>query len=1024
MGDRPVEEKGIKRMKLSLRRQLLVTTIVAGAMLGAAPAWAQQAPADDTAANQTENQNDVVVTGTLLRNPNLVSANPVNVVSEKEIQLRQSNTAEDLLRQLPGVVPSIGSAVNNGNGGASFVDLRGIGTNRNLVLIDGIRLVPAGLGGVFDLNNIPLALIQRVDALTGGAATTYGADAISGVINFVTKQDFTGVDLNVSEQVTGKGDGNTLRADVTLGANVAEGRGNVVFSVGYQKTDAVYQGDRDYSVFNIDSFSGTSGGSGTTVPTRISLPNANGNGGTRQIDPATGDFRPGTTSTPFNFNPYNIFNTPFERYNFYGAARYELNDNLEVYTRGLFSKNSVDTIIAPSGSFGIAVQLPLSNPFLPVGVRNQICQAFTGNAADLNPNQPGVQSLSAANCAAAAAATGPTDPNYRQITTNLSRRAVELGPRISDFTTTLFDYRLGFRGQINSHISWDLYGSYGESQNNQTQSGYTLNSRVRQSLLTTGVGAAATCQDTSNGCIPVNWFGAAGSITQAQNAFLQGISVISTRTTLAQAHGTISGDFGIKSPFASDLISFAVAGEYRRYSASILSDALSQSGDLGGAGGAQPNINGSYDVYEGIGELSIPLVQDKPFIKRLDATGGIRYSSYSVNIAGTPKFDPITWSFRGNWEPVDHLRIRGTYARSVRAPNIGELFSPQTTNLTNLSATADPCANILDDGTRIAGRANPTGALRDVCIQQGAPAGQIGFIPVPTAGQANTTGGGNPNLSPETSTSYTVGFVLTDPFPGFSLTVDYWNIGVTGAVSSPAPGDVLAACFSNVSVNNPFCGANFIARDPLTGGLSGDTNTVRGLFSGLSNLGRIQTSGIDFQARYRRGLGFGQLTLDFTGTWTNENKFQATPTSVNRECLGFYSANCGSIQPEFQFSQRTTLSVDKIDFSVLWRYLSSVQYETLEGNQNGFLLNGPAPGLGGQTVNFNRIGDYHYFDLALRFAATEKLTLTFTIQNLFDRDPPLVGSTAGSTAFNSGNTYPSSYDPLGRRFAANARFRF
>lgn len=1008
-------------MTQSFRRRLLVSTIAAGAMFSAAPAWAQQAAQDDTKAEDTK---DVVVTGTLIRNPNLVSANPVNVVSEKEIQLRQSNTAEDLLRQLPGVVPSIGSAVNNGNGGASFVDLRGIGTNRNLVLIDGVRLVPAGLGGVFDLNNIPLALIQRVDALTGGASTTYGADAISGVVNFVTKQDFTGVDVNVSEQVTGKGDGNTLRADVTIGSNVAEGRGNVVFSVGYQKSDAVYQGDRDYSLFNIDSFSGAAGGSGTTVPTRLTLPNANGNGGTRQIDPATGDFRPGTTSTPFNFNPYNIFNTPFERYNFYGAARYELNDDLEVYTRGLFSKNSVDTIIAPSGSFGLSVQLPLSNPFLPVGVRNSICAAFAGDARDLNPNQPGVQGLSAANCAAAAAATGPTDPNYRQIPTNLSRRAVELGPRVSDFTTTLFDYRLGFRGSFNSHISWDFWGSYGESQNTQTQSGYTLNSRVRQSLLTTGVGAAATCQDTSNGCIPVNWFGAAGSITAAQNAFLQGISTISVRTTLAQAHGAVSGDVGIKSPFANEPINFAVAGEYRRYSASILSDALSQSGDLGGAGGAQPNVNGSYDVYEGIGEVSIPVVQDKRFFKRLDVTGAIRYSSYTINIAGSPKFDPITWSFRGSWEPVEHLRIRGSYARSVRAPNINELFSPQTTGLTNLSATADPCANILDNGTRIPGRATPTGALRDVCIAQGAPAGQIGFIPVPTAGQANLTSGGNAQLRPEVSTSYTVGFVLTNPFPGFNLSVDYWNIGVTGAVSTPAPGDVLAACFNNVSTANPFCGPGFISRDPLTGGLSGDQAVTRGLFAASSNLGRIQTSGIDFLAQYRRNLGFGQLTLDFTGVWTNENKFQATPVAVNRECLGFYSANCGSIQPEFQFSQRTTLSVDKIDFSVLWRYLSSVQYETIEGQQNGFLLQGAAPGLNGQTVNFNRIGDYHYFDVAMRFAASSKLTLTFTIQNLFDRDPPIVGSTAGTTSFNSGNTYPSSYDPLGRRFAANARFRF
>ncbi|MGQ0588024.1 MAG: TonB-dependent receptor plug domain-containing protein [Sphingosinicella sp.] len=201
-----------------LQGRLLASTIFASAALIASPAYAQDDPPAQTA-EESSSDSTIVVTGTLVRNPNLVSSSPVNVTDENEIELQQANVAEELLRELPGAVPSIGSAVNNGNGGNSFVNLRGLGANRNVVLLDGVRVVPSTLGGLFDLNNIPLALIQRVDVLTGGASTTYGADAVSGVVNFITRQDFAGIDINLSEQITERGDGNVFRADVTIGAN-------------------------------------------------------------------------------------------------------------------------------------------------------------------------------------------------------------------------------------------------------------------------------------------------------------------------------------------------------------------------------------------------------------------------------------------------------------------------------------------------------------------------------------------------------------------------------------------------------------------------------------------------------------------------------------------------------------------------------------------------------------------------------------------------------------------------------------
>lgn len=982
-------------MKTQFKLSLLGTSLLVGAASLATPAFAQDQEQDQAASGDST----IVVTGSLISNPNIERAAPVNVTSSDEIDLLQSNVAEEILREIPGIVPSIGSAVNNGNGGNSFVNLRGLGSNRNVVLLDGTRLVPATLAGQFDLNNVPLALIERVEVLTGGSSTTYGADAISGVVNFITRQDFAGLEVTAASQITEQGDGHTVRFDVTTGANFDDGRGNVVLSVGYQQADPVYQGDRRIGQNTIGSVTGAGAGSGTTVPSRLTLPGS----GTLQINPA-GTTLVGTYA-PFNFSPDNIFQTPFERFNIFGAAKYEVTDGIEVYTRGLFSKNTVDTIIAPSGAFGIAVTIPLSNPFLPAGIRNQFCNAF-----DFNSAVAGTQPLTAAQCTAAATATSPTDPNYRTITTALFRRAVEAGPRISNYQNTVFDYKLGIRGGITDTIDFDVFGSYGQSDQVQTIRGYTLNSRFRQGLLATNPN---TCLDTSNGCVPINIFSpTVGGITPAMANFLVAESTVQTKTTLAQARATISGDFGVASPWAADPISFAVGGEYRKYTAQQASDSLARSGDLGGAGGAAPNINGQYDVYEAIGEVIIPVVQGKPFFEDLTIEAGIRYSDYTVDDPASPGYTTTTWKAGGSWTPVTGFKVRGFYARAVRAPNINELFSPVNTGLTSL--TNDPCASINDAGARF--RPAPTGVIRDVCLAQGANAGNIDSINVPIAGQANATSGGNLALGAEKSNSYTIGAVFEPSFiPGFSMTVDYYNIKITGAITTPSPDDAIDACFNAPSVNNPAC--TIIRRDPITGGLNGDPATTPGLFVGLSNLGRLATDGIDLTMNYRRDLGFADLALSFVGNWTNKSTFQSTPTSINRDCVGIYSVNCGSLQPEFQWTTRATLGFEGADVSLLWRHIDSFRAE------NGGLFIGTPIGFTSQE-DFNTIGSYDYFDVTTRFDLLENLTVTLTVQNIFDKKPPVVGSEAGTTAFNSGNTFPSTYDALGRRFGVQARLRF
>ena len=1002
-------------------RFLLASSLASTLILTASPAWAQEAaPAAPKAAETSDGEasgDEIVVTGSLISNPNLQRSSPVNVTTAAEIELRQSNVAEELLREIPGIVPNIGSAVNNGNGGASFVDLRGLGANRNIVLLDGVRIAPSNTVGRVDLNNIPLALVERVDALTGAASTTYGADAISGVVNFITKRNFSGIEAQLSEQITEQGDGNTFRADITTGVNFDDDRGNAVFSIGYQQADPVYQGGRSFSVNNVDSFTGLPGGSTTTVPSVFSFAGGGVGAarltGNRQFDTglnavraqrdAAGALLPGVAGvySTFNFNPFNIFQTPFERFNIYGAARYHVSDAIEVYTRGLFSKNSVKTIVAPSGVFASLVTVPVSNPYLPVALRNQFCAN-----QDFDLVTPGIQTLTAAQCTAAAAAVNPNDPNYRTFQTSLRRRTPEVGSRISDYSTTIFDYQIGLRGAITNKINWNLSGSYGESENRQTLQNYVLTSRVRDALLATNT---TTCLSGTAGCVPINIFGPLGSLTPGQIPYITAESTTLNTTSLAQVHGTISGDTGFALPFAADAVSFAIGGEYRKYQAAQRSDLLAQTaGELGGAGGAAPNIDGGYDVYEAFGEIIAPLVQDKPFFKSLTFEGGIRYSSYSVAAPTSPSYKTTTYKFGGTWEPAEGIKFRGNYSHAVRAPNINELFAPNNTGLTNLSA--DPCA-----GAAPVANAN----LRAICLAQGAPVGLIGSIAAPAAGQANETSGGNLALRPETANTYTLGTVLQPAqVPGLSLTVDYYNIKVSGAITTPTPGDAIAACFGNITGSSATTSAcTQIRRNPTTGALDGDPATTAGLFLGLSNQGQLKTDGIDVALNYKRSLGFADLTFNFTGNYTFNSKFksnQADPASLNRECVGFYSVNCGSIQPKFQWSQRTTLSFNAIDVSLLWRHVDKIRQEP-DDVING---NGPAAG------NFGRIKSFNYFDLATRFGISDNLTLTMTVENLFDKKPPIVGSTIGSTTYNSGNTYPSTYDALGRRFAVSAKLKF
>jgi len=1043
--------------KTSFKGSLLATTVIAGITI-ATPAWGQMsapsdnkgmaptdakpaamdasmgdshgmaAPADQTASMAAPaaapTGNEIVITGTLIRNPNLVASAPVTVVGQEEMRLRQNNVAEEVLRTIPGAAPGAGAQVNNGQTGAAFVNLRSLGTNRNIVLLDGVRVVPADLLGRVDLNIIPLALVDRVDVLTGGASSTYGADAISGVINFVTRNNFAGMELAVSDQITQRGDGNFLRTDLTIGANFDDGRGNAVISMGYQESDPAYQGgDRPWSTLALNSITPgnlTQAGSTTTSPSRFEL----GGGNNQQVDVAGTGLQP--YYQPYNFTPYNVFQVPFKRYNMFSAAHYDITNHLTVYGRGIFSDNTIDSIIAPSGIFGSTVNVPFNNAFMTAAQRNYFCAN-----ADFNPAVSGIQSITPAECTAATnPALRPGDAAYRQFTMGLRRRTPEVGPRITDFHTQTFDLRAGIRGDITDKIGFDLFAARGHSDRVNTIQNFVLLSRTQQALLAS---STTSCFNSANDCVPVNIFGQTGTITPEMASFLTQDSTVQIKSRLSQIHGTINGDTPLQL-WAKNPVSFAVGAEYRKYQAQQASDSLAkQPGELGGAGGASPDINGAYDVYEGFAELIAPILSDKPFAEDLQLEAGIRRSRYTIDAPGTPKFGTTTWKIAGDWSPVRDIQFRANYQHAVRAPNIAELFSPVATGLTTLNT--DPCA-----GAAPVANAN----LRAICLAQGAPAGSIGTISNPSASQANITVGGNPNLKPETAKTWTVGTVLRPRFlQGFSATIDYYNIKIKDAVTIATVDDILNACFGNItaaSASDPACTS--IRRNIITGTLDGSPAEVAGLPAVTSNAGKIMTDGIDVTFDYRRKLGTilgapAKIALNFGGNYTHSQKFQATPVSIDRECVGYYSGNCGfpagALLPKYTFNQRTTLSIGRADFSLLWRHINKMRYEPgLPPLFNGTISSAPAsspffggPGtFNGETVNFNRIPSANYFDWTGRFNVNEHFDLTFTVQNLFDKKPPIVGNTAGTTPQNSGNTFPSTYDPLGRRFAAGARIKF
>ncbi len=990
------------------------TRLLLGAALAATLAPLPQAMAQEAI-------EEIVVTGSRIARPNDTSTSPVYSVGAAEIDAMQQPEVEKIFRMLPVTVPGDGQNVNNGTAGVSTVDLRGLGAQRNLIMMNGKRLTPYNVNGLVDVSIIPTALIQRVDILTGGASAVYGSDAISGAVNFIMKDDFEGIDANYDHSVTGKGDGRVHSADVTVGSNLDGGRGNVVLGINYSKRDAVKLGDRPLGRLGIASASGAglqnyldgkapdpapagcggpnavvSGGSPTTIPTRVGIAGGPGLGQFRE------DGSIGANCSVFNYSPYNYYQTPLERFGGFAAGKYTINEHVESYSRFSYSSTKNTQQVAPSGIFGSAFFVPLANPFLSAAARNTIITAANAGRAD------------------GTVMTSGDFPNWRDVNGNgvvdqaddimlaISRRTEELGPRSTSYSNDSFQFLTGLRGDITDGWTYDLSVQHGESHRTNVSAGYTNVTNIGNAL---DAVSKTECRSGAAGCVPINLFGGYGTITPDMVPYATASAIEKQAYSQTIVTGSVSGPIhGLQSPLANDSVAISVGAEYRKEKGTRTPDEcwrLQPASCLGGAGGNILPVSGGFDVKEIFAETLVPLVADKPGFESLDLEAAYRYSDYDPT--GVNK----TWKLGLNWTPIDNVRLRGSQQRAARAPNVGELAAPSVTALQN--AEIDPCS--IANANALATDAT----LRQRCVSTGMSAAQVGKVNDIAAGQVNVFGGTDLTAlpEPERADTTTIGFVLTPDLGVLKngyISLDYYNIKIKDVIGAFAPQEILDACY--IAGDATQCAKIIRIGGTLT--LPG-----AGIQAYTTNLNYLRAEGLELGTSFNvdmEDLGatgdWGQLAFQMNVNYYLTQESQSSVQTPVLDCLGRYGKSCpggtgsslGNPLPKVRWVQRLNWNVGDLSLGYTWRHIGGSELEDTQ-KANTF-------------DKFEHIKAYNYIDLQASYQVLEEVRISAGVTNVFDKDPPIIGDTTGSTTANSGNTYPSMYDPLGRVFSIGMNVRF
>jgi outer membrane receptor protein involved in Fe transport len=954
------------------------------------------------AAMAQESLERVEVTGSRIKSISLEGISPVTVVSAKDIKADGVRNVESILNNLPQVFADQGGNVVNGSNGTAAVNLRGLGSDRTLVLVNGRRLPMGSANSTSaDLNQIPAQLIKRIEVLTGGASAVYGSDAVAGVVNFIMNDRFEGVQFDVNHsffnhkqqnaggvadlvaarsltnpkefQVPGNktADGKSTDVSLLLGSNFADNKGNATLFFAYKKDDALLQSERDFSACTVSSTAAgfACGGSGTNATGRIGIgnkvfTNADDKGTARAFSNATDQY---------NFGPVNFYQRPSERFGFNATGNYEVNDKAKVYAEFSFHDDLTVAQIAPGGAFIDAYQVKFENPLLSDSWK-ALMHANNISLVDKDKvslgktfNKPG---------------------DVADIT--MGRRNVEGGGRQSEFRNTSFREVIGVKGDVGKW-SYDAYMIAAKVIYSQNEQNYFLGSRIQNAMdVIPDANGKAVCANGDPACVPYNIWRLNG-VDKAQLDYLQTPGFRKGGTELNVQGLSLSsdlGEYGIKLPTAKSGVGVSFGLEHRKETLNLSTDAATAAGDLSGSGGPTKSLSGEYSVNEVFGEVRVPLIEGAPLAHMLSANGSYRYSDYKSGITTN------TYGLGLEYAPVKMAKFRGAYQQAVRAPNLVELFLPAGNNL--YDNDEDPCAG-----------AKPTATLAQ-CANTGVTAAQYGNIQDSPAGQYNFLAGGNPNLKPETAKSITLGMVLT-PTRDLSLTVDYFDIKIKDTISNIDPTTTLSKCLATGDAT--FC--KLINRDKLgTLWLLPEAQIV----GTNQNIGSTKTTGFDFGANYGIKLGdMGNLGLNMVGTWVRKYEVEELTGQGSYDCVGLYGANkCGTPTPEWRHKLRGTWSTPwAFDMAVTWRYIDKVVLQNTSDN----------PLLKGTTNDVDRsLAAQNYLDVSASWQVTKGLTLSGGINNLLDKDPPITSQLA--TGGGNGNTYPSVYDALGRKIFLGASYKF
>ncbi len=934
------------------KNSLLASSVRFALISGAVATTVITAPAA-FAAEEEATVERISVTGSRIKRTDMEGANPVQIITREDLVQAGVSNIGDILQEIPAVAgAATNTAINNGGSGAVRVSLRGLGSARTLVLINGRRMVNSGTGAnaSADLSTIPVSVIKRVEVLKDGASAIYGSDAIAGVVNIITRDDFEGFEANVSyDGSTENWDGETKSIDVTMGFNTD--KGNVVVSAYFTQQTEQMSGDRDWSAFEYDlnPETGELDKGGSSAPPWGRYNGIDGPGGcgslTHGAGSGPGQSDPTDFTNPtgyecwdwdkdtYNYAPANYHLTPQERYGIYASGSYEFTDTVRFFTELSFNRRTSKTKLAP---------LPLA----PLAFFGWTDAPYS---ADNYYNQQ----------------FGPKDKDGNTVEiADWRRRMVETGGRDSTFRVDTLRAVFGLDGEFDNGWGYELSYVYGANDSGTAAQGGVnfekVNNAVGASFMDSeGNVVCGTSDNPIEGCVSLNTFGVPGTDTQVSEAMLDYITFEAHDFGSNEQTVLSASVFGDIVDLPAGTMGMVFGAEHRTEKGADLPDALIALGITSGS--SREKTQGEYTVDELYTEVNVPLLSGVTGAESLEIDGALRYSDYDTF------GDTTNYKLGLRWMPFDGLMFRSTVSTAFRAPSTSELFAG---NSDNSPSVVDKCAT------------NPS----SFCIADGVPVN--GFEPI--GDQLSSTKGGNSSLTPEEADTLTIGVVYSPDFiEGLSFTVDYWDIDLTNAISTIGEQLILDKCADE----GLYC-------DKIT---RYDSGILEGNSSDIDdrniNVGSIHSQGYDFNARYAMDTQIGTLSFALDSTYYQTYDITQADGSVI-ENAGWFRRNSGDGNfPEWKTNLNIKLASD--DWSASWkiRYIGEV-LEPFDANADGETdLNDFSDS---RTIDSQVIHDArftYYFD---------NVSTTIGVSNIFDQDPPYA-----ATGFND-NTDPRTYETTGR----------